>query len=180
MGLAARPGRGRPGRPRRLTGGHGAPASGRNRRLAVRIGGGGDGGFPAVGDPCPASLRRSRIDVLTRQPRGSCTVTATMAPVSMSTPCSALWARCVRPSFIFATFASGSCGDFHSLFDVFLFFRDRSNRRVDAAHRRDGGSGESVPAGRSAGGRGAAPGGRASARRSRSCCGARASGKRPS
>ena len=59
------------GRPRRLTGGHGAPASGRNRRLAVRIGGGGDGGFPAVGDPCPASLRRSRIDVLTRQPGGS-------------------------------------------------------------------------------------------------------------
>ena len=71
MGLAARPGRGRPGRPRRLTGRHGSPASGRNRRLAVRIGGGGDGGFPAVGDPCPASLRRSRIDVLTRQPRGS-------------------------------------------------------------------------------------------------------------
>ena len=28
----------------------------------------------------------------------SCTVTATMAPVSMSTPCSVLWARCVRPS----------------------------------------------------------------------------------
>ena len=53
-----------------LTGGHGSPASGRNRRLAVRIGGGGDGGFPAVGDPCPASLRRSRIDVLTRPTPG--------------------------------------------------------------------------------------------------------------
>ena len=58
----------------------------------------------------------------------SCTVTETMAPVSMSTPCSTLWAKCVRPSFIFAIFASASCGDFHSLFDVFLFFRDRSNR----------------------------------------------------
>ena len=62
----------------------------------------------------------------------SCTVTATMAPVSMSTPCSALWAKCVRPSFIFAIFASGSCGDFHSLFDVFLFFRERSNRASSA------------------------------------------------
>ena len=50
----------------------------------------------------------------------------------LSTPCSALWARCVRPSFIFAIFASGSCGDFHSLFDVFLFFRDRSNRARSA------------------------------------------------
>ena len=62
----------------------------------------------------------------------SCTVTETMAPVSMSIPCSALWAKCVRPSFIFAIFASGSCGDFHSLFDVFLFFRDRSNRARSA------------------------------------------------
>ena len=50
----------------------------------------------------------------------------------MSTPCSALCAKCVRPSFIFAIFASGSCGDFHSLFDVFLFFRDRSNRANSA------------------------------------------------
>ena len=31
-----------------------------------------------------------------------------------------------------AIFASGSCGDFHSLFDVFLFFRDRSNRARSA------------------------------------------------
>ena len=56
----------------------------------------------------------------------SCTDTATTAPVSMSTPCSTLWVRCVRPSFIFAIFASGSCRDCHSLFDVFLSFRDRS------------------------------------------------------
>ena len=39
-----------------------------------------------------------------------CTVTATIAPVSRSTACSTLWAKCVRPSFIFATFASGSTG----------------------------------------------------------------------
>ena len=43
----------------------------------------------------------------------SCTVTETMAPVSMSTACSDLWAKCVRPSFIFAIFASGSCDDLH-------------------------------------------------------------------
>ena len=51
-----------------------------------------------------------------------------MAPVSRSTPCSALWAKCVRPSFIFVIFASGSWGDRQSLFDVFLPFRDRSKR----------------------------------------------------
>ena len=55
-----------------------------------------------------------------------------MAPVSRSTPCSALWAKCVRPSFIFAIFASRSCGDCHALFDVFLSFRDRSNRANSA------------------------------------------------
>ena len=55
-----------------------------------------------------------------------------MAPVSRSTPCSALWAKCVRPTFIFATFASGSCGDCHASFDVFLFFRDRSKRANSA------------------------------------------------
>ena len=54
-------------------------------------------------------------------------MTATIAPVSRSTACSALWARCVRPSFIFVTFASGSDGFVQSLFDVF-FFRFRSSR----------------------------------------------------
>ena len=71
MGLAARPGRKRPGRPRRLAGHRGSPASDRNRRLAARVGGGRDGGFPAMGDPCPASLRRRRIEVLTGQPGGA-------------------------------------------------------------------------------------------------------------
>ena len=71
MGLAARPGRKRPGRPRRLAGHRGSPASDRNRRLAAPVGGGRDGGFPVMGDPCPASFRRSRIEVLTAQPGGS-------------------------------------------------------------------------------------------------------------
>ena len=57
----------------------------------------------------------------------SCTVTPTMAPVSRSTACSAVCARCVRPSFIFAIFASGSCGWVQSAFEPF-FFRVRSNR----------------------------------------------------
>src|ERR1035437_7515618 len=56
-----------------------------------------------------------------------CRVTATIAPVSRSTACSALWARRVRPSFIFATFASGSHGCFQSWFEVF-FLRLRSRR----------------------------------------------------
>src|SRR5438067_6091559 len=56
-----------------------------------------------------------------------CSVTATTAPVSRSTACSALCARCVRPSFIFAIRASSSAGLFHSLFDV-RFLRLRSNR----------------------------------------------------
>jgi hypothetical protein len=56
-----------------------------------------------------------------------CTVTATIAPVSRSTACSALCAKCVRPSFIRVTFASGSCGLVQSLFDVF-FWRLRSRR----------------------------------------------------
>jgi hypothetical protein len=54
-------------------------------------------------------------------------VTATIAPVVMSTACSVLWAKCVRPSFIFVIFASGSAGLFHSSFEPF-FFRSRSNR----------------------------------------------------
>src|SRR6202023_4251502 len=57
----------------------------------------------------------------------SCRVTATRAPVSRSTACSALWGRCVRPSFICAIFASGSPGYFQSWFEVF-FLRLRSRR----------------------------------------------------
>jgi hypothetical protein len=53
------------------------------------------------------------------------------APVSRSTACSALCAKCVRPSFIFAILASGSCGWVQSSFDPF-FFRFRSTRARSA------------------------------------------------
>ena len=59
-------------------------------------------------------------------------VTPTTAPVSRSTACSTLWARWVLPSFIFATFASGSWGCYQSWFDVF-FFRFRSKRANSSA-----------------------------------------------
>ncbi len=55
-----------------------------------------------------------------------CTVAATTAPVSMSTACSSLCARRVRPSFIFVIRASGSCGCSQSLFEP-LFGRFRSS-----------------------------------------------------
>src|ERR1039458_6209338 len=57
----------------------------------------------------------------------ACSVTATSAPLFRSTACSALWARCVLPSFIFAMRESGSAGLFQSLFEVF-FLRLRSSR----------------------------------------------------
>src|SRR5262245_60169460 len=44
-----------------------------------------------------------------------CKVTATIAPLSRSISCSALRARCVRPSFIFVILASGSNGFFPDL-----------------------------------------------------------------
>lgn len=63
-----------------------------------------------------------------RQPSSaSCAVTPTTAPVSRSTACSALCARCARPSFIFVIFASGSRGCVHSSFEPF-FLRLRSSR----------------------------------------------------
>ena len=74
--------------------------------------------------PRPSPSRRSSS---CRPASAPCSVTATIAPVSRSTACSALWARCVRPSFIFVTFASGSDGLVQSLFEVF-FFRFRSSR----------------------------------------------------
>ena len=54
------------------------------------------------------------------------TVTATTAPVSRFTACSALYARWVRPSFSLAISASGSCGFTQSSFDP-LFTRLRSS-----------------------------------------------------
>ena len=76
---------------------------------------------------CSAAAIAVSTIVVVSPSSAPCTVTATIAPVSRSTACSALWARCVRPSFIFVTFASGSCGFVQSLFDVF-FLRFRSSR----------------------------------------------------
>src|SRR6266849_1403466 len=61
-----------------------------------------------------------------------CVVTATIAPVSMSTACSALYPSPVRPSFMRVISASGSCGLTHSPFLAF-FFRRRSMRRSAAS-----------------------------------------------
>ena len=49
-----------------------------------------------------AAINVSTIDVVSPV-SAPCTVTPTTAPDSRSTACSALSARCVRPSFIFAT-----------------------------------------------------------------------------
>ena len=85
-----------------------------------RPGLGGRGLFDRGDRPCrPDSSCR-------RRPRRAA-VTATRAPLSRSTACSALCARCVRPSFIFVIFASGSDGFCQSVFDV-RFFRRRSSR----------------------------------------------------
>jgi hypothetical protein len=67
-------------------------------------------------------IHRCRVALI-----AGCSVTATTAPVSRSTACSALCARCVRPSFIFAIRASSSAGLFHSSFGI-RFFRLRSSR----------------------------------------------------
>ena len=53
-------------------------------------------------------------------------VTATIAPVSKSTACSALCARCVRPSFLLVILASGSWGFVQSSL-LALCFRFLSN-----------------------------------------------------
>ena len=59
---------------------------------------------------CSAAAMAVSMIVVVSPTSAPCSVTATIAPVSMSTACSALCARCVRPSFIFVTFASGSWG----------------------------------------------------------------------
>src|ERR1700704_2506968 len=76
---------------------------------------------------CSAAAMTVSMIVVVSPWSASCRVTATSAPVSRSTACSALWAKCVRPSFIFAIFASGSHGYIQSSFEVF-FLRLRSRR----------------------------------------------------
>ena len=96
---------------------------GRPPRLAAGFG---EAGQPAS-PPRIAGLAQGFIQ-RRRIARGAAvSVTATTAPVSMSTACSCLCAKCVRPSFIFVIWASGSCGFTHSLFAPFLR-RRRSSR----------------------------------------------------
>ena len=85
---------------------------------------------PTVSTCSAASISVSMLVVVSPS-SASCTVTATTAPVSRSTACSALCAKCVRPSFIFVIFASGSCGCVQSSFEPF-FFRFRSRRAKSA------------------------------------------------
>jgi len=55
-------------------------------------------------------------------------VTATTAPVSRSTACSALWAKSVLPAFILVILASGSAGEAQSSFDPFFRFRSARDK----------------------------------------------------
>src|SRR5213082_1175900 len=68
-----------------------------------------------------------------------CSVTATTAPVSRSTACSALCARCVRPSFIFAIRASGSCGCVQLLYDAYgrPIDKSTSQRNLEGEHEKE-------------------------------------------
>ena len=109
----------------------------------------GDNPFSCSGSSTPAcALRparprrwRSRRPLSSRLHRRPSSLTATMAPVSTSTACSALWARCVRPVLHLVTLASGSCGFLHSLFDVFILppscrgARPSQQRRQPFSHR---------------------------------------------
>ena len=95
--------------------------------------------LPPVRPPRRPSRRASSC----RPDSASCRVTATSAPLSKSIACSALCARCVRPSFILATLASGSWGLAQSVFEVFLLPRaikprqDLPRRRLDTRRRRE-------------------------------------------
>ena len=68
-----------------------------------------------------------------------CTVTETIAPVSSSTACSALCARCVRPSFILVIRASASCGCFQTRFDPLPVRLRSSLARSSVAASQSGG-----------------------------------------
>ena len=64
---------------------------------------------------CYAAVIRVSTIVVVALALPSCTVTPTTAPVSRSTACSALWAKCVRPSLILVIVVSGSFGCVQSL-----------------------------------------------------------------
>src|SRR5215471_7735430 len=75
---------------------------------------------------CSATATKVSWIVVVSPALASCKVTARTAPVSISTACSALCAKCVWPSFIFVILASGSSGCSHSSLEPF-FGRFRSN-----------------------------------------------------
>jgi hypothetical protein len=88
--------------------------------------------------PCPRRPPRSSVSwiVVVSPSSASCTAMPTIAPVSRSMACSALWARCVRPSLILVILASGSWACVPSSFDRF-FLRFRSIRGKSARRRVD-------------------------------------------
>jgi hypothetical protein len=81
----------------------------------------------ATASSCSAASGSVSWMVVVSPSSAPCTVTPTIAPVSRSTACSALCAKCVRPSFIFVILASRSYGCVQSSFEP-LFLRFRSIR----------------------------------------------------
>ena len=77
-----------------------------------------------------ASARLSVSGAVSASDLSACVTTvATIASLTKSTACSALYAKCVRPSFILAIRLSGSVRLCHCSFETFLSLRPRSNRR---------------------------------------------------
>ena len=70
----------------------------------------GRGRAACAASTCSAAAMAVSTRLVVSPTSAPCSVTATSAPLSRSTACSALCARCVRPSFIFVIFASGSVG----------------------------------------------------------------------
>ena len=81
---------------------------------------------------CSAAMISVSGSVAVSPSEASCTVTETMVPVSMSTPCSALWAKCVPTVLHLRDLRVRVLRRFPLPVDVFLFFRDRSNRANSA------------------------------------------------
>src|SRR5688572_25338875 len=69
---------------------------------------------------CAAAVIIVSMLVFASPSSASCTVRPTIAPVSRSTACPALWARCAPPVLHFGDFVSGSCGWVQSSFEPLL------------------------------------------------------------
>src|SRR5215471_13211313 len=91
----------------------------------------GDSAVSSSATATPASITVPSTVAVSAAAR-QCVVTATIAPVSMSTAFSALYASAVRPSFSFEISASPSLGLTQSSLDIF-FLRLRSICRTAAA-----------------------------------------------